>query len=183
MSCARLDRQPITRTWRQHITVGALATHCGRVRVADCVPGLAQDVSIRQSVGETRLTAPLSKNVHLGFITTIATYDGNNIRYYINGQNLDKFINDVSNYKILITYNGKSFDIPFIENYFNIEFGYSNYLNIGFWYWTYFHIEFSYEFQISISICREDYTAYVGLWLMTNDILPFRSRNRLRLLW
>ena len=56
-----------------------------------------------------------------GFITTIATYDGNNIRYYINGQNLDEFINDVSNYKILITYNGKSFDIPFIENYFNIE--------------------------------------------------------------
>jgi len=56
-----------------------------------------------------------------GFITTIASYDGKEIRYYVNGINLDDFINDVFDYKILITYNGKSFDIPFIENYFNIE--------------------------------------------------------------
>lgn len=56
-----------------------------------------------------------------GFITTIATYDGNEIRYYVNGKNLDDFIIDVFDYKILITYNGKSFDIPFIQNYFNIE--------------------------------------------------------------
>ena len=56
-----------------------------------------------------------------GFITTIATYDGNEIKYYVNGKNLDDFIIDVFDYKILITYNGKSFDIPFIENYFNVE--------------------------------------------------------------
>ena len=56
-----------------------------------------------------------------GFITTIATYDGNEIRYYVNGKNLDDFITDVFNYKILITYNGKSFDIPFIQNFFNVE--------------------------------------------------------------
>ena len=42
-----------------------------------------------------------------GFITTIATYDGNNIKYYVNGKNLDDFINDVFDSKILITYNGK----------------------------------------------------------------------------
>ena len=56
-----------------------------------------------------------------GFITTIATYDGNEIKYYVNGKNLDDFIIDVFDYKILITYNGKSFDIPFIENFFNVE--------------------------------------------------------------
>ena len=56
-----------------------------------------------------------------GFITTIAAYDGNEIKYYVNGKNLDDFIIDVFDYKILITYNGKSFDIPFIENYFNVE--------------------------------------------------------------
>ena len=56
-----------------------------------------------------------------GFITTIATYDGNEIRYYVNGKNLDDFIIDVFDYKILITYNGKLFDIPFIQNYFNVE--------------------------------------------------------------
>ena len=56
-----------------------------------------------------------------GFITTIATYDGNEIKYYVNGKNLDDFIIDVFDYKVLITYNGKSFDIPFIENFFNVE--------------------------------------------------------------
>ena len=56
-----------------------------------------------------------------GFITTIATYDGKNIKYYVNGENLDDFINDVFDSKILVTYNGKSFDIPFIENYFNVK--------------------------------------------------------------
>ena len=60
----------------------------------------------------TLISRPTEEIITMDFITTIATYDGNNIRYYINGQNLDEFINDVSNYKILITYNGKSFDIP-----------------------------------------------------------------------
>tara|TARA_X000000950_G_scaffold194863_1_gene234791 strand:+ start:787 stop:1629 length:843 start_codon:yes stop_codon:yes gene_type:complete len=60
-------------------------------------------------------------NFFSGFITTIATYDGNEIRYYVHGKNLDDFITDVFNYKILITYNGKSFDIPFIQNFFNVE--------------------------------------------------------------
>ena len=56
-----------------------------------------------------------------GFITTIATFDGDDIKYYVNGENLDDFVTDVFDYKILITYNGKTFDIPFIENYFNIQ--------------------------------------------------------------
>lgn len=56
-----------------------------------------------------------------GYITTIATHDGKKIKYYVNGKNLDDFKRDIYDYKILITYNGKSFDIPFIENYFNVE--------------------------------------------------------------
>lgn len=38
------------------------------------------------------------------------------IRYYIEVEKLDDFIECINNYKILITYNDKSFDIPFIEN-------------------------------------------------------------------
>ena len=37
------------------------------------------------------------------------------------GQNLDDFIDEIYKYKVIVTYNGKSFDIPFIENYFNIR--------------------------------------------------------------
>jgi len=57
----------------------------------------------------------------LGFmdtITTIALYDGCGIRYYVSGDNLDRFIEDIFDYKLLVTYNGKSFDVPFIENFF-----------------------------------------------------------------
>ncbi|MDP2106014.1 MAG: ribonuclease H-like domain-containing protein, partial [Desulfobulbaceae bacterium] len=51
-------------------------------------------------------------------ITTIATYDGSEIRYYINGENLESFIEDVDRYDVLVSYNGKTFDIPFLEHSF-----------------------------------------------------------------
>lgn len=54
-------------------------------------------------------------------ITTIALYDSDSITYYINGQNLNEFPNDIRKYKIIVTYNGKTFDVPFIEKYFGIK--------------------------------------------------------------
>ncbi|MFC1825999.1 ribonuclease H-like domain-containing protein [Thermodesulfobacteriota bacterium] len=54
-------------------------------------------------------------------ITTITLYDGNSLTYYINGQNLDAFLDDITRYKVIVTYNGKTFDVPFIEKYFNIR--------------------------------------------------------------
>jgi uncharacterized protein len=55
-----------------------------------------------------------------GCITSITLYDGKNISCYINGQNLNDFIQDIQNYDMIISYNGKCFDIPYIENFFNI---------------------------------------------------------------
>ena len=54
-------------------------------------------------------------------ITTIAIYDGQAIKTYVQGQNLDDFIEDIQRYKVIVTYNGKSFDVPFLEQYFNIR--------------------------------------------------------------
>jgi uncharacterized protein YprB with RNaseH-like and TPR domain len=54
-------------------------------------------------------------------ITTIALYDGKSIFTYIQGQNLDEFKEDIQRYKVLVTYNGKCFDVPFIESYFGIK--------------------------------------------------------------
>jgi uncharacterized protein YprB with RNaseH-like and TPR domain len=54
-------------------------------------------------------------------ITTIALYDGKSISTYVKGQNLDDFIEDIQKYQVIVSYNGKSFDVPFIENYFNIR--------------------------------------------------------------
>ena len=54
-------------------------------------------------------------------ITTISLYDGKSIFYYVKDQNLDDFPEDIKQYKVIVTYNGKSFDVPFIERYFGIQ--------------------------------------------------------------
>ncbi len=53
-------------------------------------------------------------------ITTAALYDGREVFYYIYGDNLDFFAQDLVKYQILITYNGSCFDLPFIRHYFGI---------------------------------------------------------------
>ncbi|MBU4259645.1 MAG: ribonuclease H-like domain-containing protein [Proteobacteria bacterium] len=59
-------------------------------------------------------------------ITTIALYDGNSINYYVNGHNLDDFLNQIDKYNVIVTYNGKCFDVPFIESYFNIKLNHAH---------------------------------------------------------
>jgi uncharacterized protein YprB with RNaseH-like and TPR domain len=54
-------------------------------------------------------------------ITTIALYDGKIIRHYVRGQNLNRFARDVRDYRLLVTYNGRSFDAPFIKRELGIE--------------------------------------------------------------
>jgi uncharacterized protein len=51
-------------------------------------------------------------------ISTIAVYDGSAMVTYVNGQNLDDFIDDIRRYKLLVTYNGKCFDVPVVERSF-----------------------------------------------------------------
>lgn len=58
-------------------------------------------------------------------ITTIALYNGKEIHYFVQGQNLSSFLDEIKKYTVLITYNGRSFDIPFIEDYFNIKLPHS----------------------------------------------------------
>jgi uncharacterized protein YprB with RNaseH-like and TPR domain len=59
-------------------------------------------------------------------ITTIALYDGESIKYYVQGQNLDAFMDDIEQYNVIVTYNGKTFDVPFIEKYFGIRMGHAH---------------------------------------------------------
>lgn len=53
-------------------------------------------------------------------ITTIALYDGVNIRHYVHGDNLDEFPKDIKQYRVIVSFNGKCFDVPFLERFFNI---------------------------------------------------------------
>lgn len=51
-------------------------------------------------------------------ITAITLYDGRDIRTYVWGDNLEDFIVDIFDYQVLVTFNGKSFDVPVIERHF-----------------------------------------------------------------
>jgi uncharacterized protein YprB with RNaseH-like and TPR domain len=59
-------------------------------------------------------------------ITTIALYDGQTIKTYVQGQSLDDFVEDIQKYKVIVSYNGRSFDVPFIENYFKIRLNHAH---------------------------------------------------------
>ena len=49
-------------------------------------------------------------------ITTVALYDGRSLKTYVRGQNLRSLASDLRNYSLIVTYNGKCFDLPFIED-------------------------------------------------------------------
>lgn len=50
------------------------------------------------------------------YITTVALYDGKSLRHYIHGENLEEFPADIGSYRLIVTYNGKCFDVPFIRS-------------------------------------------------------------------
>jgi uncharacterized protein YprB with RNaseH-like and TPR domain len=54
-------------------------------------------------------------------ITTIVLYDGSEIRWYVNGRNLNDFCRDIARYRLVVTYNGKCFDLPFIFRYLGLR--------------------------------------------------------------
>lgn len=48
-------------------------------------------------------------------------YDGTNVKTYVNGKNLGDFKSDIAEFKLLVTFNGKTFDLPFIKKFLEIE--------------------------------------------------------------
>ena len=58
-------------------------------------------------------TTGLSKYSH--DITVIGIYDGEESKIYVNGQNLEEAYEYLKDFDIIVTFNGKTFDLPFIE--------------------------------------------------------------------
>lgn len=48
-------------------------------------------------------------------ITTIALFDGKRVRTYVYGENLEDFADDILPFKLLVTWNGRGFDAPFLR--------------------------------------------------------------------
>lgn len=58
---------------------------------------------------------------YYGDITVIGMYDGKDTKMMVKGFNLDKqrIADELKRYKMLVTFNGASFDLPVINRYFN----------------------------------------------------------------
>jgi len=51
-------------------------------------------------------------------VTVIGVYDGRSTHTYIAGDNMDAFAEDIQQYGLLVTFNGGSFDLPFLRRRF-----------------------------------------------------------------
>ena len=54
-------------------------------------------------------------SLHYDRITLIGTFNGEGVQYFIRDNNLDEFSEYLANYEVVVTFNGKLFDIPFIQ--------------------------------------------------------------------
>ena len=56
-------------------------------------------------------------------VTVIGLYDGTRTRQYVAGDNIADFPEDIAQYSLLVTFNGATFDLPFIRRCFpGLEF-------------------------------------------------------------
>ncbi|MBW3003761.1 ribonuclease H-like domain-containing protein [Candidatus Woesearchaeota archaeon] len=52
---------------------------------------------------------------HYDDLTVIGLFDGKQSSFFVKGQNLDEFRDQIRKYNMLVTYNGKCFDVPFLK--------------------------------------------------------------------
>ncbi len=65
----------------------------------------------------------IETNGYYGGITVIGLYDGNDTKTFVRGYNLDKVLLEraLEKYKMVVTFNGASFDLPVIERFFGLR--------------------------------------------------------------
>jgi len=67
-----------------------------------------------------------------GYITAISLYDGSGVRSYVRGENLADFKRDIEAFGLIVTYNGRCFDIPFIETHMGISLAHIPHIDLRF---------------------------------------------------
>lgn len=59
-----------------------------------------------------------------GDVSMVGVFDGRETRTFVQGVNLDRqtLLDELERYKLLVTFNGKSFDVPVLKKWFRIPF-------------------------------------------------------------
>lgn len=54
-------------------------------------------------------------------VTTISVYDGTTVLTFVHGENLQEFEEAIQQFPVIVTYNGRCFDVPFLEKSLGIR--------------------------------------------------------------
>jgi hypothetical protein len=49
------------------------------------------------------------------YVTVIGLFDGEKLRFFVQGRNMNDFTRVIRRYSVIVTYNGKQFDLPFLK--------------------------------------------------------------------
>jgi uncharacterized protein len=75
-------------------------------------PDLSPDISARVAYLDIE-TSGMSPAY--AYITVIGLFDGRELKYFVQGRNLEDFYEEIGSYDLLVTFNGKCFDVPFLR--------------------------------------------------------------------
>jgi len=53
------------------------------------------------------------------YITVIGLFNGEKLQFFIQGKNIEEFTRVIKKYSVIVTYNGKQFDLPFLKSSFD----------------------------------------------------------------
>lgn len=53
------------------------------------------------------------------YVTVIGIFDGKKVYFFIQGENMQDFVKAIKRYSVIITYNGRQFDLPFLRAAFH----------------------------------------------------------------
>ncbi len=59
-------------------------------------------------------------------VTTVCVFNGKEAKAYINGENLHEFARDIEQFDLLVTFNGKTFDLPILRTFFGIPLNHAH---------------------------------------------------------
>lgn len=73
--------------------------------------------------GDEAVFLDIETDGYYGGVTVVGLYDGDESKTMVRGFNLDRhlFQKELEKYKLLVTFNGASFDVPVLERYFGVK--------------------------------------------------------------
>lgn len=52
------------------------------------------------------------------YVTVVGVFDGEEVQFFIQGENMQDFTKAIKKFSVIVTYNGKQFDLPFLKTAF-----------------------------------------------------------------